>query len=245
MNGTVERRSPVALVTGAGRRLGQAIALALARRGYDLAVHYHSSAAGAELTASSAAALGRRAVLLEADLTDAGKAASLVADARSAMGALDVVVNSAAVMLRTPFGAVSPAEWDFVMALNLRAPFLIAQEAARHLSDGGSIVNIADLAAFETWPDYIPHGASKSALVYLTRALARVLAPRVRVNGVAPGSILPPPEFSERARERLAQTTPLGRWGDPEDVAQAVLYLVEASYVTGEVIFVDGGRHIR
>jgi NAD(P)-dependent dehydrogenase (short-subunit alcohol dehydrogenase family) len=148
-------------------------------------------------------------------------------------------------MLRTPLGSISSREWDYIMALNLRAPFLIAQEAARHLSDGGSIVNIADLAAFETWPDYIPHGASKSALVYITRALARLLAPRVRVNGVAPGTILPPEDLGQRAQERLAQTTPLQRWGDPEDVAQAVLYLLEARYVTGEVIFVDGGRHIR
>jgi pteridine reductase len=129
--------------------------------------------------------------------------------------------------------------------LNLRAPFLISQEAARHLPDGGSIINIADLAAFETWPGYLPHGVSKSGVVYLTRALARVLAPRIRVNAIAPGTVLLPHEFDEQAAAHLTETTPLMRDGSPEDVVQAMRYLLEATYVTGETIIVDGGRHVR
>jgi pteridine reductase len=119
----------------------------------------------------------------------------LVRDVVTTLGRLDVVVNSAAVMVRMPIGEISPKDWDSVMDLNLRAPFLIAQEAARHLPEGGSIINIADLAAFETWPAYVPHGVSKAGLVYLTHALARVLAPRIRVNAIAPGTVLLPERF--------------------------------------------------
>jgi pteridine reductase len=161
------------------------------------------------------------------------------------MSRLDVLVNSAASMVRTPFGEVTAERWDEILALNLRAPFLLAQAAARVLPEGGSIINIADLAAFEAWPGYIPHGVSKSGLVYLTRALARVLAPKVRVNAVAPGTVLLPEGWEKESGERLRETTPLGRLGSPSDVTQAVLYLLEASYVTGETIIVDGGRHIR
>jgi pteridine reductase len=144
-----------------------------------------------------------------------------------------------------PVGEISARDWDSVLNLNLRAPFLIAQEAARHLPDGGSIINIADLAAFETWPGYVPHGVSKSGVVYLTRALARVLAPRIRVNAIAPGNVLLPEGFDETAAEHLTETTPLRRDGTPEDVVQAMLYLLSATYVTGETIIVDGGRHVR
>jgi pteridine reductase len=236
---------PVALVTGAGRRVGQALAVGLAGHGYDVAVHHHASAGDAATTADMVRRAGGEARLFAADLTSADAPAALVREAAREMGRLDVVVNSAAVMLRTPIGEVTTAVWDLVLDLNLRAPFFIAQEAARHLPDGGSIVNIADLAAFETWPGYVPHGVSKSGIVYLTRALARVLAPRVRVNAVAPGTVLLPEGWDADAAERLLETTPLRRWGSPADVVQAVLYLVDATYVTGETIIVDGGRLAR
>ena len=148
-------------------------------------------------------------------------------------------------MLRMPIGEVSAEDWDAVMNLNLRAPFLLSQEAARHLPDGGSIINIADLAAFETWPGYVPHGVSKAGLVYLTRALARVLAPRIRVNAIAPGTVLLPENFDSSAASHLKSTTPLQRDGTPDDVVHAMLYLLGATYVTGETIIVDGGRHVR
>jgi NAD(P)-dependent dehydrogenase (short-subunit alcohol dehydrogenase family) len=125
-----------------------------------------------------------------------------VREVAESVGRLDVLINSAAVMLRMPMGGISADDWDAVLNLNLRAPFLISQEAARHLPDGGSIINIADLAAFETWPAYVPHGVSKAGLVYLTGALARVLAPRIRVNAIAPGTVLLPENFDRRPAHR-------------------------------------------
>ena len=235
----------VALVTGAGRRIGRAIALGLAGRGARLALHYHASRGGAEATAAEIAAAGGEAQLFQADLRAAGEPERLVAGVAGAFGGLDVLVNSAAVMQRTPIGSVSVADWDAMFALNLRAPFFAAQAAAAHMRRGGAIVNIADLAAFETWPGYVPHGISKAGIVQMTRALARVLAPAVRVNAVAPGAVLLPDDWDASAGARLEATTPLRRLGSPEDVVQAVLYLLDADYVTGEVLLVDGGRHVR
>ena len=189
--------------------------------------------------------MGARTELFSADLGTPDAPARLVNQTMSVMGRLDAVINSAATMERTPMGSITAETWDTILNLNLRAPFLIAQEAARHLPDGGVIVNIADLSAFETWPGYVPHGVSKAALVHVTRALARVLAPRVRVNAVAPGTVLLPDGWTEQESERLRETTPLKRWGTPDDVCGAVLYLIGATYVTGETIIVDGGRHVR
>jgi pteridine reductase len=149
-------------------------------------------------------------------------------------------------MERTPFGEITPDKWDEIMAINLRAPFFVAQAAAPHLKrTRGAIVNIADLAAFETWPGYLPHGISKAGVVHMTRSLARVLAPEVRVTGVAPGTVLLPESWDTAADERLRQTTPLARTGTPEDVSATVIFLLESDYITGETIIVDGGRHIR
>jgi NAD(P)-dependent dehydrogenase (short-subunit alcohol dehydrogenase family) len=238
----------VALVTGAGRRVGRAIAEALGSHGLRVAVHYNQSGDGAEETVARIRGAGGDARAVPADLTDVTAIVGLVAQVVDAFGGLDVLVNSAAVMERTPFGDVTAAAWDEILALNLRAPFFLSQAAAPHLAraaGGGVIVNIADLAAFETWPAYIPHGASKAGVVYLTRALARVLAPAVRVNGIAPGTVLPPDDWSAADAERLRSTTPLARNGTPADVANTVLFLLGSDYLTGETIIVDGGRHIR
>jgi pteridine reductase len=140
---------------------------------------------------------------------------------------------------------VTLAEWESIFALNVRAPFFTAQAAAARMSDGGIIVNMADLAAFETWPAYVPHGISKAAVVQMTRALARTLAPRIRVNAIAPGVVLLPEGWDEAAAARLAATTPLRRNGSPEDVVRALLYLLDADFVTGEIMQVNGGRLVR
>ncbi|HEU4566052.1 MAG TPA: SDR family oxidoreductase, partial [Gemmatimonadaceae bacterium] len=244
--GSVQLAGRVALVTGAGRRVGRALALALGARGMRVAVHYHASRAGADETARRIAAAGSEARVFAADLRDVAACERLVDEVASSFGALDVLVNSAAVMLRTPVGEVTAGQWDDIFALNLRAPFFLARAAARAMGErGGAIVNIADLAGLEVWPGYLPHGASKAGVIYLTRALARTLAPRVRVNAVAPGAVLLPDDWPEESAERLARTTPLQRLGAPEDVAGAVLYLLEADYVTGDTIVVDGGRHVR
>lgn len=236
---------PVALVTGAAHRVGRALAVGLARNGYDIALHYHASSSRVGDAVKEITDAGAKATLFQADLTMLDAPARLVRDVIASFARLDVVINSAAVMLRMPFGEISEKQWDSVMDLNLRAPFLIAQAAAPHLPEGGSIINIADLAAFEIWPQFVPHGVSKAGLVYLTGALARVLAPRIRVNGIAPGTVLLPERFDPVAAARFTATTPLLRDGTPEDVVQAMLYLLRADYVTGETIVVDGGRHIR
>ena len=241
----MELRGRAALVTGAGHRVGRAIALALAARGVRVAVHYNRSGVPAEETAARIRQAGGDARLLQADLTRPEAPARLVDDAATALDGLDILVNSAAVMERTPIGEVTTEAWDAMFALNLRAPFFASQAAARHMTKGGAIVNIADLAAFETWPAYVPHGISKAGVVQMTRALARTLAPAVRVNAVAPGVVLLPETWSAADADRLASTTPLRRVGSPDDVAGAVLYLLEADYVTGHTIIVDGGRHVR
>jgi len=236
----------LALVTGAGHRVGRAIAEGLAARGMDLAIHYNASDASARETAAAISRRGGRAEIFSADLMRPGAPGTLVADVIARMGPIDVVVNSAAVMMRTPVDDVTEADWDAMFAVNLRAPFFIAQAAARAMRErGGVIINVADLAAFETWPAYIPHGISKAGVVQMTRALARALAPAVRVNAVAPGAVLLPDDWDDTDEERLVESTPLRRLGAPSDVVQAIIFLLEADFVTGETLIVDGGRHVR
>ena len=242
----MELAGRVALVTGAGRRVGRAIALALAAKGMRLAVHYHASSGEADETVRLALEAGApNAWTISADLRDARACTRLIDDVASRFSALDVVVNSAAEMHRTPFDTVTPEEWDDIMSLNLRSPFFCSQAAARHMADGGAIVNIADLAALETWPEYIPHGISKAGVMQMTRALAKRLAPKIRVNAVVPGAVLLPEHWTKADADRLVRTTPLARLGAPEDVAHAVIYLLESDYVTGDAVIVDGGRHLR
>jgi pteridine reductase len=236
----------VALVTGAGRRVGRAIALALGARKMRVVVHYNGSREGADETARLIARSGGNASVVQADLTRPDAPDALISQVLAEQGTLDALVNSAAIMVRTPVGEVTVADWDSMFAINVRAPFFLAQRAAPALARRrGAIVNIADLAAFETWPAYVPHGMTKAAIVQMTRALAHALAPEVRVNGIAPGVVMLPEGWEAEAGEHLRRTTPLARLGTPDDVAQAVVYLLEAEYVTGEVIRVDGGRHIR
>ena len=236
----------VALVTGAGRRLGQALAIGVARAGCDVAVHYHTSIAGAEATARAVRDAGRRAELLPGDLRDPMVARALPDRAATAFGRLDVLVNSAAVMVRREFDAVTAEDWNDALALNLTAAFFTSQGAAPHLRKArGKIINLADIAGFEVWPAYLPLNVSKAGMVMLTQGLARVLAPEVAVNAVAPGAVLPPDDWPADARAHLAETTPLQRLGVPEDVVRAVLFLLEHDYITGTVLPVDGGRLIR
>jgi len=236
----------LALVTGAGHRVGRAIADGLAARGMHLAIHYNASDAPARETAAAISRRGGRAEIFFADLMRPGAPGTLVADVIARMGPIDVIVNSAAVMMRTPVDDVTEADWDAMFAVNLRAPFFIAQAGARAMKErGGVIINVADLAAFETWPAYIPHGISKAGVVQMTRALARALAPAVRVNAVAPGAVLLPDDWDDTDGKRLAESTPLRRLGAPTDVVQAIIFLLEADFVTGETLIVDGGRHVR
>ena len=236
----------VALVTGAGTRVGRAIAVALGKAGMRIGVHYYGSEKGARQTADEIVAAGSEARTLPGDLTDPATGPRVVEHMSKVFGSLDVLVNSAAVMLRTPVGEVLVEDWDAMFALNLRAPFFLSQSAARAMKDrGGVIINVADLAAFEAWRNYVPHSITKAGVVQMTRALAHALAPKIRVNAIAPGAVLLPEGATTEFRDKLISTTPLGRIGSPEDVAQAVIYLISADYVTGETLIVDGGRHVR
>ena len=238
-------RPSVALVTGAGHRLGRAFALAIAARGTRVAVHYNSAADEARKTVDLISDSGGTAAAFQSDLTRSDGPPALVDAVVREMGGLDILVNSAAVMERTPFGDVSVTDWDRIFALNLRAPFFLAQAASKVMRKGSAIVNISDLAAFETWPAYIPHSISKAGVVRMTESLARVLGPDIRVNAIAPGAVLLPADWDEDQGKRFAETTPLERIGDPSDAVGALLYLLDAPFVTGETIVVDGGRRIR
>ncbi len=243
----MELKGRVALVTGAGRRLGRVMASALAGRGAAVAIHHHASSRGAEELRKEIVAEGGRAACFEADLTDASAARALAQRVVEQFGRLDVLVNSAAVMHRLSLDETTPEQWDAILNLNLRAVFFCTQGAASALREtGGKVINLADLAGLEPWPGFAAHSVSKAGVVMLTKVLARSLAPLVTVNAIAPGAVLVPEEYDAEERERLARATPLRRLGSPSDVVSALLYLLEGGdFVTGEVLVVDGGRHIR
>ncbi len=234
-----------ALVTGAGKRLGRAIALALGQRGACVAVHYNESVDGARETARLIEEMGGRAELFQADLRNPTDARSLVDRAVSSFGGLDLLVSSAASFERIPFGEVDDEAFLRSMTLNLASPFALSHQAAKALRENrGNIVFITCSSATTPFKNYLPYTVSKAGLRHLTRTLALELAPEVRVNAVAPGTVLPPPDLDDAARERLARAVPLGRLGAPEDVARAVLYLHDSPFVTGQELQVDGGRDV-
>lgn len=233
----------VALVTGGAVRLGRAISVGLAEAGYDLMVHYRSSRGPAEELARVVEGLGRRCALFRADLARGAAAAALADAARAAYGRLDLLVNGAASFDARPLGEVDAEVWDGVMDLNVRAPHLLVRAAAPLLAAArGSVVNVLDLSAFQAWSEYPAHAVSKAALAHLTRVQARALAPDVRVNAVAPGAVLPPEDYPRARLEAIRARTPLATLGTPEDVVQAVVFLAEARFVTGQILAVDGGR---
>ena len=244
----MDTQGRVALVTGSAHRVGKAIAIGLAERGVDIAVHHHRSTDAATSTAAELRDLGVRAHPIAADLRETAQVAKLFEDVEATFGGLDILVNSAAVFERSDALAIAADDWDRLMSLNLRAPFLCSQHAARSMrarGRQGRIINIADVAAFEAWPGYAHYCVSKAGLVALTRVLARAFAPDILVNAVAPGTVLPPEGTDKEERAELAGMSALGRIGDPDDIARAVVFLVESDYVTGETIVVDGGMMLR
>jgi pteridine reductase len=243
----MELQGKVALVTGAGRRLGRAMARALADRGMTVAIHYHASADGAAGVRDEIVRAGGQAACFEGDLTDPHAARALPEQVVERLGRLDVLVNSAAVMHRLRLEDTTPEQWDAIVNLNLRSVFFCAQGAAPALRAArGKMVNLADLAGLEPWPGFAAHSISKAGVVMLTKVLALSLAPEVTVNAIAPGAVLVPEDYPEEERDRLARSTPLRRLGDPSDVVSALLYLLEGGdFVTGQVLVVDGGRFIR
>ena len=231
------------LVTGAGVRVGRAIALELGRAGARVADHFARSATGARATVRAIEAAGGAARAFAADLSMPANAATLVKDVVAWADRLDGLVCSAAGFDRRPFEQIDERAWRDMLALNLESPFRLAQAAAPHLRRrGGVIVNILDVAAFQAWKGYAHYGTAKAGLAMLTRILALELAPRVRVGAVAPGTVAFPDDYPAAERARIVSRIPLGRVGTPADVARAVHFLFTADYVTGSVITVDGGR---
>lgn len=239
----------VALVTGAARRIGAAIAQRLHADGYDLALHYrHSQADMDALLAELNAARADSAIALQADLAAFDRLPELVAHAVGRFGRLDALVNNASAFYPTPIGSTTPAQWDDLFASNARAPFFLSQAAAPHLRAArGGIVNLIDIHAEQPLAGHAVYCMAKAALRMLTKSLAVDLAPDVRVNAIAPGAILWPEHGKDAAsQEALLARTPLGRTGAPEDIAGAVAWLLgdAAGYVTGQTLRVDGGRGI-
>jgi pteridine reductase len=241
----MELKGTVALVTGGAHRVGKAIALALGRAGANIAIHYHRSAAPAKATLAELRALEVDATLIQGDLAVVAEVERVVDEAVAQWGRLDLLVNSAGIWGTDPIGSVTEARWAELLDVNLRSAFFASQRAAPALRAGqGAIINIADVGALRPWRNHAPYLVSKGGLLSLTEALAKDLAPEVRVNAVAPGPVLLPDDWTAEQAERAARSVLLRRPGRAEDVAQAVVYLASADYVTGVILPVDGGQRL-
>jgi NAD(P)-dependent dehydrogenase (short-subunit alcohol dehydrogenase family) len=241
----------VALVTGGAHRVGRGIALALARSGVQTAIHYGSSEMQARQTVQELAALGVAAFAMQADLADPAQIERLIRAVEEQFNRLDILVNSAASFTRQPFDAITAADWDHALAVNLRAPFLLSQQAAPLMRRSGRdapglIVNIADLSGVYSWQGYVQHGVSKAGLLHLTRITARELAPDIRANALVLGPVLPPPGMAEDDPRwsEIRQSVPLKRSAAPDEVGQAVAALAENDFITGAELAVDGGERL-
>jgi 3-oxoacyl-[acyl-carrier protein] reductase/pteridine reductase len=235
-----------ALITGGAHRVGKAITMTLARSGANVVVNYYSSDAAAQETVREAQALGVGALAVQADVGDMVQARALVAAAADRFGAVDILVNSASIWQKTPLPLGDFSAWHRVLGLLLNGSMYLADAVAPMMQERGegAMVNIVDLSAWKPFAGYVAHSVGKAGLLALTRQLALELAPAVSVNAVAPGPVLPPPDYGQEQMARVAGRTLKGRWGTAQDVADAVRFLVEADYITGEVIVVDGGERL-
>jgi NAD(P)-dependent dehydrogenase (short-subunit alcohol dehydrogenase family) len=237
--------APAALVTGAGKRIGRAIALTLAKAGYDIVVHYRGSEDAARAVADEVRALGRRSEIVRADLSVEAEVRDLVPQAARALGRpLMLLVNNASVFEDDRVGTLSRDSWDRHIETNLRAPIVLAEAFAAQAPDGSAVVNLLDQRVLKPDPRFFSYSLSRAGLWWATQTLAQALAPRIRVNGVGPGPTLPSIHQTEAEFAAEAAATPLARPGSPEAVAQAVLWLARADLVTGQMIAVDGGQHL-
>ncbi len=233
-----------ALVTGGAKRVGRGITLALAEAGANVVINYNRSADDALATAADAEALGVAALPVQASVTDYEQVGAMVAAATERFGTIDVLVNNASTFMSDPFPTDDLTVWQRSIDTLVHGPFYCANRVAPVMlaGGGGVIVGIGDLSAFEPWPGYAGHAVGKSAILALTRQLALELAPTIRANAVVPGPALRPHDYDDEKVARTASKTLLGRWGTPEEMGHAVKFLVEADYVTGEVVVVDGGQ---
>jgi pteridine reductase len=241
----MDLKGKVALVTGAGRRLGRAVAIALAERGAVLAIHYRNSQAEAQAVVAQIASTGGRAMEFAADLERVSEIERLVAEVIARFGGIDVLVNSASVFVRKSLADISERDWDANLDTNLKAPFFLAKFAgsAMRRRGAGKIINLGDWAGIRPYTNYIPYSVSKAGLIGLTRALARALAPEVQVNCIALGPVMPPDDYDAAEIERLRKATLTKRLGTSADVARAVIFLCEGTdFATGSTLMLEGGR---
>jgi NAD(P)-dependent dehydrogenase (short-subunit alcohol dehydrogenase family) len=243
----MELKGRVALVTGAARRVGRTIALALARRGANVAITYQTSRTEANQLTKEITGRGTKALAVRVEVSRAGDVAAAVEQVVETFGRLDVLVNNAAIFPRTPWAELDETAWDRAIDVNLKGSFLFAKAAGDRMKaqKSGKIINIADWAGERPYRNYLPYCVSKAGVIALTKALALELAPEVQVNAVAPGPVLLPERMTEAQKAKVIAGTPLKRIGSPEDIASAVIFLLEGSdFITGAVLPVDGGRLI-
>jgi pteridine reductase len=243
----VQASGKVALVTGAAKRVGKAIALGLARRGAHVAISYHRSEAEAQQTVQEIEAYGAQSMAVRGDISRSVEVDAMIAQVMSHFGRIDILVNNASNYYKTPFTGLTEEQWDDLVGTNLKGTFLVAKRVGDEMLKAGSgkIINLADWTGFRPYKDYIPYCVAKAGVIALTKALAKTLAPHIQVNAVAPGPVLLPEEFDDSIRAAVIRATPLKRIGTPEDIAQTVVFLVEGSdFITGATIVVDGGRLI-
>ncbi len=244
----------VALITGGAHRVGKAITMMLAQMGAHVVVNYNASASAAEQTVREAQALGVQALAVQCDVSSLPDVQRMRAAILDQFGGVDIIVNAASLFDKTPFPSADPAvleSWHKVTRISIDGAYYVCnelvpsmQQRALHQSTSGLIVNIIDLSVRQPWHNFTAHAVGKAGLLALTKQMALELAPTIRVNAIAPGAVLPPPDFSKARIASSAKRIPLERWGSAEDVAQAVRYLIEADYVTGDVMTVDGGEQI-
>lgn len=233
------------LITGSARRIGRSLALAVARSGFDVAVHYNQSRLEAESLCSEIADIGRKAILLQADLSQPDQVGSLVPQILE-QGSLVALINNASIFEKLDWKSSTLEEWNIHQMVNLTAPFLLSQAFARTLPSGrqGRIINMLDWRALRPGADHLPYTISKSGLAALTRSLAVALAPKITVNALALGAVLPPSD-GDRDQRTILERVPAGRWGTLEEIDRALLFLLTGpSYMTGEILHIDGGRHV-
>jgi len=242
----MELQGKVALVTGGAVRLGKSLALALAKEGVQIAIHYGSSAGPAQQAVAEIKSLGSDGLAIQADLSQSGDVATIVERAVAHFGHVDILVNSAAIFQAGNWHNTTEANWDRHFAINLKSPFFLSQAFATHVGHErpGHIVNIADWRGFRPGTDHLAYTLTKAGLIAMTKSLALALAPNIQVNAIAPGMILPPPGRDPSFLERTAAQIPAGRVGSPAEIAKTLIFLLRADFITGDLIFVTGGEHL-
>ncbi len=247
MTESINRDSPVALITGSAHRLGRQIAYALAEKGFNIAINYNESRSGAREAVKHIHGLGRDAVALRADVTQRKQVQAMVKYAIKHFKKIDVLINNAAIFVDSPLEKTTDAIWDKTLALNLKGSFLCSEIVSTFMlkRKAGRIINVASLGGMQAWSNHIPYSVSKAGVIMLTKCLARSLAPDILVNAVAPGTIIIPGEEDSSPRHDNPEKFTLRRYGNPSDITELVLFLATtATYITGQTILVDGGRYI-